>query len=133
MKNIITILLMLISTVTFSQVTEQIIQWDVWQVTTIATAEIKDSADKIISYGSAKIEWQLSDGTQKIFNVIEPNGTWTNVTNQGWIVYEVEHEGQSGIISFKKDASGTMIMIRLMNDSESPAQWELTVNKTTIL
>jgi hypothetical protein len=134
MKKILSILLMLMSTVAFSQVTQQTIQWSVTQVTTIATATTEDVNEKIISYGTSKIEWLASDGTiRKTFVIKETNGSWSNVQNAGSVTYEVESGNAVGNITFKKDASGIFIQILLIVDQNVSEQYELAVNTTTIL
>jgi hypothetical protein len=102
------------------------ISWHASQTFDITTGTMTENSDTIISRGASQLEWKKADGSTRLFTVSEVIGQWTNITQVGEIVYEVNDETTQGTVTFVKAAGATII--RLMMTGETPFFYELIIS-----
>jgi len=118
-------------------ITTQSLSWQTASATDVNTGDILSaSGDKIISHGSTSVEWKDSQGNVKYtYTVNTVNGTWSNVSNNGSIIYQVTTGGKAGTIAFIR--SGNEITIRILllkEDAEDiPDMYEFKITGITTL
>jgi hypothetical protein len=92
------------------------------------------TVDQLVSYGSERIEWRDGTGSVKAtFEIIEVNGQWTNVMNNGAILYEVRSNGRQGTIQFSRVNGIPAIQIVLLKPDENPDVFRLSVSTLSTL
>jgi hypothetical protein len=101
------------------------ISWHVTQAFDINTGTTTDVTDTIISVSASQLQWK-TDNSTKIFTVSEVIGQWTDVDNNGEIVYEASCENLRGTVTFLRSAG--VIRIRLLMADEAPYSYEFTVS-----
>jgi hypothetical protein len=115
------------------------IQWSSIKTIDVSVGDISDEATTLVSYGTTKLEWKNDNGSvRKTFQVIEVIGDWTNVSSNGSMLYEVSDGSNTGTITFRKDSSGTKVLIVIVNGTSTgpsdPAQaTELTIQSSQAL
>jgi hypothetical protein len=81
-----------------------------------------------VSYGTTKIEWQNASGVvKKTFAISETNGSWTNVQNNGSVLYEVNIGEQPGTVRIFRTSSELTIRITLLKDDDDPDLYEMSI------
>ncbi|HEY9046879.1 MAG TPA: hypothetical protein VIN08_13340 [Ohtaekwangia sp.] len=115
----------------------QNLAWQASSVTDVNTGDILSAGgDKIISHGSTSVEWKDNQGHVKYtYTVNTVNGTWSNVSNSGSIIYQVTAGGKSGTITFIRSGSEITIRILLLKeDGENiPDMYEFKITGITTL
>lgn len=102
------------------------ISWHTTQAFDISTGTTTEVADTIISRNTSELEWRKANGTAQIFTVSEVIGQWTDIDNNGEIVYEAGNENMRGTITFIR--AGGITRIRLMMTGETLVAYELTIS-----
>jgi hypothetical protein len=106
--------------------------WEVDACLDVSTGISNEATDQILSYGNERIEWRDGAGSVKAtFEIIEVNGQWANVRNNGAIVYEVRCDGRPGTIQFSRAEGKHSIRIILLKPSEDPDIHRLSVSTVT--
>jgi hypothetical protein len=115
-------------------VTTQTIRWHIGRTQEVNIGRVSDEPDQIVSYGTTKVEWQSATGVvKKTFTVSETNGTWTNVQNNGSVLYEVNVSEQLGTVRIFRTASELTIRITLLKDDADPDLYEFSVTSLETL
>ena len=106
--------------------------WKVDACLNVNTGVSTEATDQILSYGNERIEWRDETGNVKAtFEIIEVNGQWTNVTDNGIMLYEVLSEGRQGTVQFSRADGKYSIRIILLKPSENPDVHRLSVSTVT--
>jgi hypothetical protein len=88
--------------------------------------EMVQEATTIVSYPD-RVEWKAADGsTRSTYKILETNGSWGNVGNQGQVIFEVDSQGQRGTVQFVKDETGTRVRLSVLVNG-LPEITELTI------
>jgi len=118
-------------------ITTQSLSWQASVITEVNTGDIlSTNGDKIVSHGSTSVEWKDNQGHVKYtYTVNTVNGSWSNVSNSGSIIYQVTTGGKAGTIAFIR--SGNEITIRILllkEDAEDiPDMYEFKITGITTL
>ncbi|MBT1689140.1 hypothetical protein [Dawidia soli] len=100
----------------------------------INTGMARATSDQLVSYSNQRIEWHDEAGNVKAtYSIIEINGQWTNVMNNGTILYEVRSEGRQGTIQFSRASGILSIQIVLLKPDENPDMFRFSVSTVTPL
>jgi hypothetical protein len=115
-------------------ITSTTLTWKVDACLDVATGISSSTSDQLVSYGKERIEWRDGTGGVKAtFEIIEVNGQWTNVMNNGAILYEVRSDGRQGTIQFSRVNGIPTIQIVLLKPDDNPDIFRLSVLTLTIL
>lgn len=101
------------------------ISWHITQAFDINTGTTTDVTDTIISINTSQLQWQ-TNGSTKTFTVSEVIGQWTDIENNGEIVYEAGNESMRGTVTFIR--TGSITRIRLMMTGETLVAYEFTIS-----
>ncbi len=87
---------------------------------------------QIVTHQHSSIDWNNADGSLKrSFTVNDVTGSWTDVSNEGEIIYEVDTtDGHKGNVYFRKSADGIIVRL-VLNTAAEPEVFELTVSTVT--
>jgi hypothetical protein len=132
-KIFIVMLAMTLSAALYSQnIRTATLRWNAVTTTDINAGDMTDENTQLISYPD-HIEWKAPDGTLRYSpNILETNGTWTNVSKNGEIIFEIDNKGNRGTVQFVKQEGVTKVRLLLLTDSE-PLSYELTITTTEVL
>jgi hypothetical protein len=90
--------------------------------------------EKLITYGSERIEWRKADGSIKYsYTINNVGGSWGNVKNNGSIVYQFKNGDQLGTVTLERSNNEIMIRVLLGKDDELPEIYEIKIEKITTL
>jgi hypothetical protein len=97
-------------------ITTEKLSWHVFYVNDMNTGgQVLSENEKLDTYGSERIEWYDADGSIKnTFQVNKISGTWSNVSNNGYIIYQVTRDSKSGTLTFERSKNEIMIRILLV-------------------
>lgn len=98
--------------------------WHITQAFDINTGTTTNVTDTIISVNTSQLQWQ-TNGSTKTFTVSEVIGQWTDIDNNGEIVYEAGNESMRGTVTFIR--AGGAMRIRLMMTGETLVAYEFTI------
>jgi hypothetical protein len=104
------------------------IAWNSTNVFNPVTGELSQGQNTVVSNSATSVEWQKPDGTTIQFNVVEVVGQWTNVNNNGQIIYEVSNADTNGNITFTKTSAVTRIRLLLIKGEDEPVVSELSID-----
>jgi hypothetical protein len=130
MKYIVFIIALMTASVSlYSQnVATQTIRWHIGRTQEVNIGRISEDADQIVSYGTTKVEWQSATGViKKTFTISETNGSWTNVQNNGSVLYEVNVGEQPGTVRIFRTSHELTIRITLLKDDGDPDLYEMSI------
>jgi len=136
-KYIIIILVSIPCLLQAQNITSATLNWQASFVTDVNTGDILSTGgDQIISHTNSAVEWKDNQGHVKYtYTVNTVNGTWSNVSNNGSIIYQVTTGGKAGTIAFIR--SGNEITIRILllkEDAEDiPDMYEFKITGITTL
>lgn len=127
MRTVILLIVLLSATTAIAQnIQTSTIEWRSTSTFDVEPGTIVNEQTKVVSSAS-QITWFGEDGNPfKTMPVNTVTGSWTNVGNNGSIIFNVNSENSSGIVQFWKNGSETKIRIHLVSDTESLI-YELTV------
>lgn len=90
--------------------------------------------EKLITYGSDRIEWHNADGSVKYtYAVNNVGGNWSNVSSNGSIVYQFTNGDQLGTVTFERTKNEIMIRLLVTKDDALPEIYEIKIEKITTL
>jgi hypothetical protein len=93
------------------------IAWSTSSTFDVEQGAITDEATRIVS-SSSEIAWYGSDNNlRKTMSITGTTGTWSNVSSNGSITFNVTSEESSGIVQFWKADGQTRIRIHLISES----------------
>lgn len=90
--------------------------WQVIQLHDMNSNAIVNYQCQFKTNGSSTIQWVQDDLTSDIA-VTAQTGTWTNITNNGKVTYQITVEGNSGTLAFERTAEGVTISIDISQES----------------
>jgi hypothetical protein len=100
----------------------------------VNTGIVNAAYDQVLSYSNTRIEWRTIQGDLKrTFTILEGNGQWANVTQNGSMLYEVESDGRRGTVQLSRTAGAVSIHILLLRDDGDAEQFTLSVSTITTL
>lgn len=116
-------------------ITTENLSWYISSIDDVNNGErVTSENDKLITYGSTRIEWYNADGSIKHNYVIDNvSGSWENVTNNGSIVYQFKDGDQLGTITFERVKNETMVRVLVGKDDMQPEIYEIKIIKITTL
>jgi hypothetical protein len=132
-KTFLVTLAMTLSAALYSQdIRTATLRWNAVTTTNINAGDMTEENTQLISYPD-HIEWKAPDGTLRYsLNILETNGTWTNVGSSGEIIFEIDRAGNRGTVQFVKQSGVTKVRLLLLTDSD-PLSYELTITTTEVL
>jgi hypothetical protein len=108
--------------------------WKVDACLDVNTGTSGTAYDQVLSYSNTRIEWRSIQGDLKhTFTILEVNGQWSNVTQNGTTLYEVESNGRRGTVQFSRTAGAVFIHVLLLKDEGNAEQFTLSVSTITTL
>jgi hypothetical protein len=108
--------------------------WKVDACLDVNTGVSSNAYDKVLSYSNTRIEWRSIQGDLKrTFTILDVNGQWSNVAQNGAILYEVESDGRRGTVQFSRTAGEVSIHILLLQDEGNAEQFTLSGSTITAL
>lgn len=133
MKSVITIFLASITTliVEAQSIHKDNIRWIVSNVTDLQVDENSSYSCQFITYGEDKIEWIQGDYVI-VMKVQRIRGKWTNLENNGSIMYEVRLTDKTGTLTFSKDEGVFKIGMKFMDGlkNSTPYRFNVSAMKT---
>jgi hypothetical protein len=110
----------------------------VWHVSYVDDVNIGEREflenEKLVTYGSGRIEWHNADGSIKhTYAINNIGGTWSNVGNNGSVVYQFKNGDQLGTVTFERANDEIMVRVLLGKDDELPVIYEIKIVKITTL
>ena len=84
-------------------------------------------ATQLFTTAGDSIQWKAPDGTLRYGSkILEVNGIWSDVSQPGSITYEVDSNGQRGVITLQRASD---LKVRMMlTTATDPQAYELTIN-----
>jgi len=134
-KQTIFLLFILSSLGTMAQdITLTNLAWQITREDNINTGTFDDRGGAILSYGTNRVEWADAKGAlMQTLTIREVNGSWTNVQNNGTIVYEADTGGKPATVTFLRDAGQLRVTIAVLQDDGFPLIREFTIQNITTL
>jgi hypothetical protein len=116
-------------------ITTDNLQWQVSYIDDVNKGErIQSENEKLITYGSEQIEWLNADGSIKYtYTINDIGGSWSNVSNNGSIVYQFKNGDQLGTITFERASNDITVRVLLGKDDALPEIYEIKIVKITTL
>jgi len=135
MKQTIFLLFILASFNTMAQnITSANLSWQITREDNINAGTFDDRGGAILSYGTNRVEWNDAKGTlMQTLAIREVNGSWTNVQNNGTIVYEADSSGKPATVTFLRDAGQLRVTIAILQDDGFPLIREFTIQNISTL
>src|SRR5690606_3803061 len=100
---IIFIALALFSTAHAQSMTVYTVTWHIDKIKILDNDSLQNYSCKIITYGDDKIMWlQNADSYHTEFSVNSVEGNWTDVSQNGSIVFHVAFATKNGTVEFSK-------------------------------
>jgi len=129
MKNLVLLSILAVLTVraTAQNISTTNLNWGSVSTFVPTTATTTGEVTQFITYSGDSIRWVGADQTIKYrLKVLETNGTWSDVSQAGTIIYEVDNNGKRGVITMTRSND---IKVRMMLTTDAdPAVYELTIN-----
>lgn len=108
------------------------IRWNVASAFDANSGEMSLESSMFISHPD-HLEWKTADGSIKYtLKIVETNGSWTSIANNGQVIFEVDQEGQRGTVQFSKNGAEVKVKLMLLTQ-ETPIIFELTISNTELL
>lgn len=116
-------------------ITSQTLSWKISYIQNVNTAEqVPADNESLVTYGSDRIEWRNADSSIKhTYTINNVGGSWSNVSNNGSIVYQFKNGDQLGTITFERVKNEIMVRVLLAKDDALPEIYEIKIVKITTL
>jgi hypothetical protein len=102
--------------------------WTVSQLKDISTSQQTTYACTFTTNGNQSITWSQKNGAYvTTLTVQSMSGTWINVATNGQVVYQVATAGQTGTMTFERNAGGLFITIDLSRPDGSRLNHQYSV------
>ena len=105
----------------------------VWTVTALSDINTnKNSAYTCVfeTNGQQAIAWKQKNGAYNTsFAVTQLTGTWANVQADGQVVYDITLDGETGTLTFARNATGIFITLDLSQAGGSRLKHRYTVGQ----
>lgn len=79
---------------------------------------------------SSGVQWTQKN-TSSSFSVISASGTWSDITKNGRLQFDVESEGSSGTLTFERKSSGYFVTIEFPSNDPNGTKVRWKVNNVT--
>lgn len=135
-KIVLTVLLALVfCTLRGQDITTENLTWHASYVNDVNSGERERlENEKLITYGSERIEWRKADGSIKYsYTINNIGGSWSNVRNNGSVVYQFMNGDQLGTVTFERSNNEIVIRVLLGKDEALPEIYEIKIEKITTL
>jgi hypothetical protein len=136
MKNYLIIIVLVIPTFALKaqNIETSTLRWKIETCLDVNTGTLNTAFDQLISYGNGRIEWRSIQGDLKrTFSILETNGQWLNVAQNGSILFEIESDGRRGTVQFIRSGGTITIQVILLREEGNAEQFTLTASSTTPL
>jgi hypothetical protein len=116
-------------------ITTESLVWHVSYIDDVNTGERTQSEnEKLVTFGSDRIEWRNGDGSIKhSYTINNVGGSWSSVSNNGSIVYQFTNGDQLGTVTFERIKNEIMVRVLLGKDDALPEIYEIKIVKITTL
>jgi hypothetical protein len=116
-------------------ITTENLVWHVSYIDDVNTGERTQSEnEKLVTFGSDRIEWRNANGSIKhSYTINNVGGSWSNVSNNGSIVYQFTDGDQLGTVTFERIKNEIMVRVLLGKDDALPEIYEIKIVKITTL
>ena len=116
-------------------ITTENLLWHVSYIDDVNIGERTQSEnEKLVTFGSDRIEWRNADGSIKhSYTINNVGGSWSNVSNNGSIVYQFTDGDQLGTVTFERIKNEIMVRVLLGKDDALPEIYEIKIVKITTL
>ncbi len=134
-KSILFMLALLVSiTLPAQNIATETLIWQISHVQDVNTGESLSSENEtLVSYGSQKVEWKNAVGIKHTYIVNKTSGTWSNTSQSGSMIYQVDSGEKSGTITFERAKNEITVRILLLKGDELPEMYEIKIVKVTAL
>lgn len=102
--------------------------WKVGQLTDLNTNKNQVYQCSFITNGNQPIEWVQKNNYVRTLTVTRTSGTWTDVKNQGKVVFEVVEEGEVGTLTVERSTVGLSIKMERQQGQLSKLNQRFLVN-----
>lgn len=133
MKKIVTVIaLVALYAAAYAQnIQASTLEWRSTSSSTIDTGSLVNEFTRVVS-SATEITWYDEQNTpRKVMTITGVIGSWTNISSNGAITYNVNAGEQSGIVQFWKVDGYTRIRIHMTGEGESVA-YELSITNVTV-
>ncbi len=128
------VMLLLPTSLPAQNITNETLTWQISQVQDVNTGESLSSENEtLVSYGSQKVEWKNAVGIKHTYIVNKTSGTWSNTSQSGSMIYQVDGGDKSGTITFERAKNEIAVRILLLKGEELPEMYEIKIVKVTAL
>jgi hypothetical protein len=116
-------------------ITTENLVWHVSYIDDVNTGERTQSEnEKLVTFDSDRIEWRNANGSIKhSYTINNVGGSWSNVSNNGSIVYQFTDGDQLGTVTFERIKNEIMVRLLLGKDDALPEIYEIKIVKITTL
>jgi hypothetical protein len=134
-KFILFVILMIPCMLRAQNITTENLVWHVSYIDDVNAGERTQSEnEKLVTYGSDRMEWRNADGSVKYtYTINNVGGSWSNVSNNGSIVYQFKNGDQLGTVTFERVKNEIMVRMLLAKDDALPEIYEIRIVKITTL
>lgn len=102
-------------------------------LTTISSSNSSVNENTRVVSTPTQITWYNEDGTvKKQFAIVKPLGSWSDISRDGYIVFSVNSNGDSGTIHFSKTQGVVQLSVHIIEDLDSVI-YDLTVTTVNVL
>jgi len=107
------------------------IEWNCISTFTSQPGTVVDESTKVVSSSDQIIWYDNNDTVLKTLSITGYTGSWSNVSNNGSIVFNIASGDDTGIVQFSKSDGVTRIRIHIVVDEDSPV-FELKVGTLNV-
>jgi hypothetical protein len=134
-KFILFVILMMPCMLHAQNITTENLMWHVSYIDDVNTGErVLSENEKLVTFGSDRIEWRNGDGSIKhSYTINNVGGSWSNVSNNGSIVYQFTNGDQLGTVTFERIKNEITVRVLLGKDDALPEIYEIKIVKITTL
>jgi len=102
-------------------------------LTTISSSNSSVNENTRVVSTPTQITWYNEDGTvKKQFAIVKPLGSWSDISRDGYIVFSVNSNGDSGTIHFSKTQGVVQLSVHIIEGLDSVI-YDLTVTTVNVL
>ena len=122
----------LIATTSFAQnIQTSTIEWNCISTFTSQPGTVVDENTKVVSSAEQIIWYDDNGAALKTLSITGSTGSWSNVSNNGSIIFNITSGDDTGIAQFSKSDGVTRIRIHIVIDEDSPV-FELKVGTLNV-
>lgn len=127
MKTFFILLLLISSTVAWSQnPLSDPLRWSLGQGTDLRTSQTF-SYSGTLTTSSQAVQWAQTS-TSSSFSVSSVTGNWTDISQNGQLVFGITEDGASGLLTVERNSNGLFVTMEFPKDDPlgSKVRWVVT-------